>query len=201
MRALLFLVAPFLAGCASLAHVPEPLVDFGRMHPAAVLDIRYATSRNVARKPLYPVSRCALRNSVARRLQLAARRIESKGLRIKLFDCYRPHSVQKELWAIMPDERYVASPAKGSRHNRGAAVDLTRTDARGAELVMPSAYDDFSEKAHRGRGSPEALENLAILDEAMRAYGFVGLPTEWWHYDAKGWEKHPLDDAALESIP
>jgi D-alanyl-D-alanine dipeptidase len=199
MRALPLVL--LLAGCAHLKSRPEALVDFGRMHPAAVVAMPYAGPGNVTGKPLYSVEKCALRQSVALRLQQAARRVESKGLRLKLFDCYRPLSVQRALWAVKPDERYVANPIKGSRHNRGAAVDLTLTDAAGVELKMPSAYDDFSEKAHRGQGSKEALENLAILDEAMRANGFVGLPTEWWHYDAKGWESFPLDDRSLESIP
>jgi len=190
-----------LAGCAHLADSPEPLVDFGAMHPAAVLDIRYATSNNIAGRPLYPVARCALRRSVALRLQAAARELEADGLRIKLFDCYRPHSVQKELWRLKPDERYVADPVKGSRHNRGAAVDITLTDAKGEELVMPSGYDDFSEKAHRKNAKGPARANLKILDEVMRAYGFTGLATEWWHYDAKGWERQPLSDIPLESIP
>lgn len=197
--AVLLLLLP--AGCKHLEGAPEPLVDFGAMHPAAVLDIKYATAANVAGRPLYPVAKCALRRSVALRLQAAARELESDGLRIKLFDCYRPHSVQQALWAVKPDERYVANPLKGSRHNRGAAVDLTLTDARGEELEMPSAYDDFTEKAHRKNASGKGAANLRILDEVMRAYGFVGLPTEWWHYDAKGWERHPLDDLPLESIP
>lgn len=189
-----------LGACAHLEGQTEPLVDFGRMHPAALVSMPYAGQKNVAGKALYPVEKCALRQSVAMRLQRAARRVESKGLRLKLFDCYRPLSVQRALWAVKPDERYVANPVKGSRHNRGAAVDLTLTDAAGEELKMPSAYDDFSEKAHRGQGSREALENLAILDEAMTAYGFTGLPTEWWHYDAKGWESYPLEDRELDTI-
>lgn len=199
------LLAAVLAGCSPLNRLnalPEPLVDFGKLHPAAILDIRYAGAGNITGQALYPVAKCVLRQSVAERLDLAARDLESKGLRLKLFDCYRPHSVQEKLWAIKPDDRYVANPIKGSRHNRGAAVDLTLTDGAGEELEMPSPYDDFSPRAHRdGPATAKARENSLMLEAVMGKYGFKGLVTEWWHFDAVGWQKHPLADTPLESIP
>lgn len=204
MRRLLPVLAAALAACSSLDKLdamPEPLVDFHRMHPAAMLDIRYAGANNIAKKPLYPVAKCALRRSVAVRLDAAARELEARGLRIKLFDCYRPLSAQRALWAVKPDERFVANPIKGSRHNRGAAVDLTLTDASGDELEMPSAFDDFTEKSYRGQGTLKARANSLLLQKVMEKHGFVGLPTEWWHYDAKGWEKHPVEDVDLTPIP
>lgn len=205
MRPGLALLALLLSGCSSLdrlADLPEPLVDFGKLHPAAVLDIRYAGPGNITGRALYPVAKCALRQSVARRLDAAARELEARGLRVKLFDCYRPRPVQEKLWAVKPDERYVASPIKGSRHNRGAAVDLTLADAGGEELVMPSPFDDFSPRAHRDSpASPRARANMLLLEQAMKKHGFIGLPTEWWHFDAEGWQKHPLADTPLETIP
>src|SRR5205823_2554366 len=90
---------------------------------------------------------CRLRAPVAERLARVARRIQARGLRLVAWDCYRPPSVQREMWRLRPDERYVADPAKGSRHNRGAAVDLTLADERGRPLAMPTAFDTFSPAA------------------------------------------------------
>ena len=101
-----------------------------------------------------------------------------------------------------PPERYVASPHKGSRHNRGAAVDLTLTDQDGRELPMPTPFDDFTEKAHRSYQDlpAEAKRNRARLEQAMTRTGFVGLPTEWWHFDAADWQRHPLDDVPFAAL-
>lgn len=174
-------------------------MDFTVLHPAAILDIRYATPNNFTGKVVYPKARCLLREPVARRLAAVARDLESKGLRIKVYDCYRPLSVQRRFWELVPDPRYVADPKKGSRHNRGAAVDLTLADAEGNELEMPTAYDDFSEKAHRGaKGTASAAAaNSRQLEDAMRRHGFKAIATEWWHFDAAGWERYGLLDEPL----
>ena len=102
----------------------------------------------------------------------------------------------------VPDERYVADPKKGSRHNRGAALDLTLIDAEGRELPMPTPYDDFTQRAHRDSSDapPDALENRRILEDAMVKRGFVPLPTEWWHFDAPDWKSYPLDDVPFDRI-
>lgn len=178
----------------------EALTDFSRLYPAVILDIRYATPDNFTHTAVYPAPLCLLRRSVAERLKAAAKDFEKQGLRLIVYDCYRPLSVQKKFWALVPDERYVADPAKGSRHNRGAAVDVSLADAGGKPLSMPSAYDDFTEKAGRGYAgaSPEALANRRRLEKVMLRRGFEGLPAEWWHFDARGWEKFPVLDIPLE---
>jgi zinc D-Ala-D-Ala dipeptidase len=186
------------AGLAS-AEPTKGLVDAAALIPGLSLDIRYATPDNFTKAALYPAAVCWLSPKAAKALAKVARDLRSDGLRLKAFDCYRPLSIQRKLWALVPDERYVADPAKGSRHNRGMAVDLTLTDDQGRALPMPTDYDDFSEKAHRGAPAmPEAARNRARLEKAMARRGFVGLPTEWWHFDLKGWERAPLLDAPLE---
>src|SRR5439155_19902064 len=157
------------------------------------VDIRYATADNFTHQQLYAHARCLLHEAVARRLADVQRELRARGLGLVVYDCYRPLSVQRKMWALVPDERYVSDPAKGSRHNRGAAVDLALVDKRGRVLPMPSGYDEFTERAHRdfAGGSDaraiEARKNRALLDEVMTRHGFVGLPTEWWHYDAAEW--------------
>ena len=196
-------VALLAAACASPRPAgEEPIVDFKALHPAAILDIRYATENNFTRHRVYPAARCLLRKTVAERLDAAARELEAMGLRVALFDCYRPLSVQKAFWALVPDPRYVADPAKGSIHNRGAAVDMTLADSEGRELEMPTGYDDFTEKAHRGwaGASPEAAKNSALLQRVMEKNGFKGLPTEWWHFDAAGLS-YPIADVPFDPGP
>jgi D-alanyl-D-alanine dipeptidase len=97
----------------------------------------------------------------------------------------------------MPNPDYVADPKLGSRHNRGAAVDVTLVDIKtGKELPMPTAHDDFTPKAASDFGllPAELLKNRTLLHEAMKKRGFSPLPSEWWHFDAEGWEAHPLED-------
>ena len=109
---------------------------------------------------------------------------------------------KKLLWDITPDERYVAPPSKGSRHNRGAAVDLTLVDAQGRELPMPTEYDAFSVKAHRSYGDllPEQKQNRARLEDAMKAAGFVPLSTEWWHFDDPDSGRYPLAEIGFDEL-
>lgn len=194
------LAALLLAGCAgAAARKPPPLVDAAAAVPGLRLDIRYATADNFTKTAVYPAARCLLRPEAAAALARVRRDLAGAGLDLKVWDCYRPLSVQRRFWELVPDPRYVADPKKGSRHNRGAAVDLTLTDARGRELEMPTGYDDFSERAHRTStaGSPAARANAKTLEAAMERRGFKGLPTEWWHFDFSGWERFPLLDEPL----
>lgn len=172
------------------------LADIRQASPHIRLDIRYATENNFTRHKVYGEAVCLLRPGVARRLDAVQRDLETRGLGLKVYDCYRPLSVQKKFWELVPDERYVANPAQGSRHNRGAAVDLTLVDRHGRELPMPTPYDDFTEKAHRDYMNlpAEAIRNRRILQEAMQRHGFLPLPTEWWHFDAPDWQSYPVLD-------
>jgi zinc D-Ala-D-Ala dipeptidase len=171
-----------------------------------VLDIRYATTNNFTGQKVYPSARCFLRDSVSKKLGAVQTLLRRQGLGLKVYDCYRPFSVQELFWRIMPDERYVLEPVrnggtlvKSSRHNRGAAVDVTLVDGQGSELPMPTGYDDFTDAAHRDsrKASLIARRNSAVLEQAMRSQGFIPLPTEWWHFDAPGWESSPPLDLPL----
>lgn len=183
----------------------DSLVDIRTVNPNIRLDIRYATTNNFLKRQLYKEARCALRAGVAQKLSRVQEDLQQRGLGLKVFDCYRPLSVTTQMWEVLPDSRYVANPANGSRHNRGAAVDLTLVDSSGAELEMPTEFDDFTEKAARDyRGndvSPEALKNSQLLEEVMKKHGFVPLVTEWWHYDAADWKKFAILDIPFSAIP
>ncbi len=175
------------------------LVDVTTIVPRLHLDVRYATPQNFTHQTLYAHARCLLHVDVARRLADVERELVARGLGLVVYDCYRPLSVQKRMWALVPDERYVSDPAKGSRHNRGAAVDVALVDKRGRALPMPSAYDEFSTRAHRdyAGGTTRERDDRALLEGVMTRHGFVGLPTEWWHFDASDWQSYPIADDPL----
>ena len=194
------------------AHAADPveqklnqagLVDPTRSDPSILLDLRYATTNNFTGRKVYPSGRCFLRKDVAERLLKVQAQLRKQGLGLKLYDCYRPFSVQEAFWRIMPDERYVGRPLrengviiKSSQHNRGAAVDLTLVDSQGSELPMPTGFDDFTSAAHRGSAKPGsvAANNAELLERVMTAQGFIPLATEWWHFDGPGFERYkPLD--------
>lgn len=173
------------------------LVDLAEIDASFVLDNRYATSDNVTGIRLYPANTIYLERSAADRLARVQASLRGQGLGLKVFDGYRPLAVQKALWRVKPDPRYVADPAKGSRHNRGSAVDVTLVDSQGRELPMPSAFDEFSERSHLAfvDAPGDLLANRETLQKAMRAEGFIPLATEWWHFDAPGWRAFPVMDA------
>jgi len=179
------------------------LVDIRTVNRNIRLDIRYATANNFLKRKLYSTPKCALRSSVAQKLALVQTDLEKVGLGLKVYDCYRPFSVTKQMWEVLPDPNYVANPARGSRHNRGAAIDLTLVDRTGKELEMPTPFDDFTAKAHRdyAGGSAQSRKNRQLLEDAMKKQGFIGITTEWWHFDSEDWQKFAILDIPLGAIP
>ncbi|MBI3182425.1 MAG: D-alanyl-D-alanine dipeptidase [Myxococcales bacterium] len=198
-----FSFASVLLLCAAAgASSVEPLVDASSVVKGLVVDLRYATEDNFLKKKVYPDSaRCLLRKSAAAKLAQAAQALSAKGFRLRVYDCYRPRSVQWEMWKILPKPGYVADPRKGSNHNRGAAVDLTLATADGGEVEMPTPFDTFSEAAHHGYqgGSEASRKNRDTLLKAMEAAGFKPNRMEWWHYDLPGAGQFPVLDQPFEA--
>jgi D-alanyl-D-alanine dipeptidase len=204
LAAFLLAAVPIASPATTPASVPAGLVDVGARLPDAVLDIRYATADNFVGRPLYPVARCLLHPDAAARLERAAATLRRQGFRLRLFDCYRPLSVQRELWKAMPKRGFVADPATGSHHNRAAAVDLSLADRSGAPVEMPTGYDAFGPKASAWSTdgvSPAARRHRDLLRDAMSAAGFAVNPVEWWHFDAPGAAELPLLDLPLDRLP
>lgn len=186
-----------LSALADIA--PGELVELAKIDFSIKQEMVYATPKNFMKKTVYPSPKCLLRKSVADALSRVQSKLKMEGIGLKVWDCYRPLSVQKKMWEIMPDDRYVMDPKKGSKHNRGAAVDITLVGKDGENLEMPTPFDDFTEKAHRhyAGSTKTALRNKKRLEEAMSSEGFIGIPTEWWHFDFKDWEKYPLEDVPI----
>lgn len=161
-----------------------------------VFDMKYATSDNFLKQAVYDCGECYLRKSTAKALVKANEEFKSLGYRIKLFDCYRPLSVQKKMWKILPGTHYVANPAKGSKHNRGAAVDLTLVDAQGKELDMGTPFDFFGKKAHHTCTTlpKKVLENRKLLKDVLNKYNFKSIFSEWWHYEYRPEMQSKVED-------
>jgi D-alanyl-D-alanine dipeptidase len=172
------------------------LCDITQVDPSIQVAMRYAQRDNFLKEAIYPVNRCLLRADVAERLARVQRRLAAQGFGLRMWDCYRPQSVQQRMWELVPDPRYVADPSVGSNHSRAAAVDVTLVDREGNPLRMPTKHDDFSDRARRDYMNLPApvLKNRQILEDAMRAEGFVPLPTEWWHFDDPAGVSAPLLD-------
>lgn len=161
-----------------------------------VFDMKYATPDNFLKQAVYDCGECYLRKSTAKALVKANEEFKSLGYRIKLFDCYRPLSVQKKMWKILPGTHYVANPAKGSKHNRGAAVDLTLVDAQGKELDMGTPFDFFGKKAHHTCTTlpKKVLENRKLLKDVLNKYNFKSIFSEWWHYEYRPEMESKVED-------
>ena len=197
----LFLKIYLLAVLAVSAQVDTAIVYLGSIDSTIVMDVKYATTDNFVGKVLYSTNKVYLRKVVAEKLSEANSYLkENYNLSIKIFDGYRPLSVQKQMWEIYPDDRYVANPIKGSRHNRGAAVDITLIDSDGNELEMGTPYDDFTNKAHYAYQNlpKQVLENRKLLREVMDKFGFDPITSEWWHFDFRGWTKFPILDFQIK---
>ena len=179
---------------------PEPeFVDVTSLDPTLLTEQKWASNATFVGEPIYKKPRLVLRRPVAEAIVRINARLREKGLQLKLYDGYRPLSVTQRLWKLRPDRRYLAVPNIGSRHNRGAAVDLTLADSDGKELEMPSEYLTFDARSHRDyEGMSEtARANMERLTRVMASEGFTGINEEWWHYDAPGWKHYRVADVPL----
>jgi D-alanyl-D-alanine dipeptidase len=184
----------------------EPdLVELIKLDSSIKLDVRYATPNNFAGRAVYKEARAFLQRPAAEALVRAGRALAKKGYGLAVFDGYRPWSVTKLFWDITPADRkqFVADPSKGSRHNRGCAVDLTLYDLKtGRQVSMPGDYDEMSERSHAdyAGGTPEQRRLRDLLRSAMEVEGFNVYPPEWWHYDYKDWRSYPILDLGFDEI-
>jgi D-alanyl-D-alanine dipeptidase len=181
------------------------LVELVTLDPTIKLDIRYAGTNNFIGKPVYKEARAFLQRPAAESLVAAHRELAPHGYGLLIHDGYRPWAVTKLFWELTPPalREFVADPATGSKHNRGAAVDLTMYDrGLGTAVEMPSGYDEMTRRAYpeyRG-GPPEARARRDLLRAVMEHHGFTVEPNEWWHFNYKDWREYPILDIPFEAI-
>ncbi|WP_333600036.1 M15 family metallopeptidase [Flavobacterium sp.] len=199
-KTLLFLLLVFLVSCKStyLDSKKSPtllditketddnaFVNLKNYSNDFVFDMKYATADNFLKEKVYPCEECFLRVKTIKSLLEANKAFLKKGYRIKLYDCYRPLSIQKKMWKIVPNANFVANPKKGSIHNKGGAVDISLVDSLGVEVDMGTKFDFFGEEAsHLYQNLPSTvLENRKFLKDIMLQYNFKSFDSEWWHYN------------------
>lgn len=160
----------------------DDLQDVSQYIPDVIIDLRYATTNNITKKKLYKSTIARLRPITLKALKKAADELNQEGLRLVVWDAYRPQNAQKELREICHDDRYVR---KTSNHSCGIAVDITLADDNGKYLDMGCDFDKFSDLAHTKCSSltTKEINNRQKLNRTMSNAGFRQLPTEWWHFD------------------
>jgi zinc D-Ala-D-Ala dipeptidase len=184
---------------------PPDLVELVTLDPTIRLDIRYATADNFLSTPVYSQARAFLQRPAAEALLAAHRELREQGFGLLVHDAYRPWYVTRIFWDATPVEHrgFVADPAQGSRHNRGAAVDVSLYELdSGRPVRMPAGYDEFSERAAPDwpGGTAEQRQRRTLLRAALERHGFTVHPDEWWHFDFRDWEQYPLLNVPFEAL-
>lgn len=164
---------------------PEYLVD---------IDIKYATADNFTGKPVYKLPKCYLHPEAAQALQKSIELAAAIGLKLVIFDAFRPSEAQWKLWEHTPDPNFLADPTKGSPHSRGVAIDLNLLDANGNQLDMGTKFDEFTPLSHHGRTdiSQQAQKNRLLLMGIMTTAGWDFYRNEWWHYQLFNSRNYPV---------
>lgn len=181
------------------------LVELIKFDDTIKLDIRYARTDNFVGKIVYPEARAFLQRPAAEAVVRVHKKLKEQGLGLVIFDGYRPWRITKLFWEVTPEDKrkFVANPEKGSKHNRGCAIDLSIYDLKTGKLLdMPSDFDEFTERAspdYKG-GTPEQTKNRELLRRMMEAEGFTVNANEWWHFDYKDWEKYAIYDVAFSEV-
>jgi zinc D-Ala-D-Ala dipeptidase len=197
----------------ALTPPPEPatlrkpdLVEVAHLDPTLKLDIRYATTENFLGVPVYSEARAFLQRPAAQAVVRAHRALSAFGYGILIHDAYRPWYVTKVFWDATPPDKheFVADPAKGSRHNRGCAVDLTLYDrGTGRPVAMTGVYDEMSERSYPTflGGTSQQRWRRDLLRLAMEREGFRVFDVEWWHFDYRDWKSYPILNQTFDHIP
>jgi len=181
------------------------LVELSTLDSTIKYDIRYATTNNFMSTIFYSQAKAFLQRPAAEALLRAHQNLKQQGYVVLIHDAYRPWYVTKMFWEGTPPDKhdFVANPSRGSRHNRGCAVDLSLYDLKtGAPVQMVSGYDEFSECAYPNYQGGTSLQrwHRELLRQAMEEQGFRVYEFEWWHFDYKDWRKYPIGNLKFEEI-
>ena len=184
-----------------MASPVNPMIEILPERFPVQLALAYATPDNIVGRPIYRRAACFLHPHALPLLERAIALAAALGLRLKIFDAFRPAEAQWVLWNAAPGSPYVADPRRGSPHSRGVALDLTLVDgASGRELDMGTPFDSFEERAHHGYMPlpPSVLRHRSILLGIMSAAGWDFYSKEWWHYQMFDPRRYPVfsDSAA-----
>ncbi len=207
----IFLFTALLNSCATKpphekGNFKQPdLVELKKLDTTIHLDIRYATNNNFVGRPVYKQARAFLQKTAAEALVRVNASLKPLGYGVVVFDGYRLWNVTKLFWKVTPADKhnFVANPAKGSKHNRGCAVDLSLYDLRtGKEIEMTGNYDEMTERSYPAYtgGTDEQRKMRDLLRTNMEAEGFTVYEYEWWHFDYKDWKDYRITNVPFSKI-
>ena len=182
-----------------MSELPE-LVDLSVIFPSLHIDLKYATADNITGSPIYREARCLLHTEAVTALAKSISIAQLAGLQLVVYDAYRPQQAQAILWNACPDPQYVVDVAIGSNHSRGTAIDVTLMDDRGHLLDMGAGFDEMHDRSHAWHPSvpPAAQHNRLLLNAIMFGGGFVGINSEWWHFELPDAARYPLLDDQID---
>lgn len=182
-----------------MSELPE-LVDLSVIFPSLHIDLKYATADNITGAPIYREARCLLHTEAVTALAKSISIAQLAGLQLVVYDAYRPQQAQAILWNACPDPQYVVDVAIGSTHSRGTAIDVTLMDDRGHLLDMGAGFDEMHDRSHAWHPSvpPAAQRNRLLLNAIMFGGGFVGINSEWWHFELPDAARYPLLDDQID---
>ncbi len=181
------------------------LVDLAKLDSTFIFDIRYATSNNFVGTILYSQAKAFLQRPAALALTRVHMRLKAHGYGLIVYDAYRPWHVTWIFWQVTPDvdKIFLADPAEGSKHNRGAAVDVGMYSLATKEpLEFPSSFDEMTPRSfsdYEG-GTKEQNHHRKVLREAMEQEGFTVHPKEWWHFDYQDWQQYAIQNVSFEEL-
>jgi D-alanyl-D-alanine dipeptidase len=181
------------------------LVELTKLDPTIRLEIRYATTNNFLGTRFYSQARAFMQRPAAEALARVSRKLRAQGYGLLVHDAYRPWYVTKVFWDATPEDKhvFVADPHKGSRHNRGCAVDLTLYDLKTKKPVeMVSTYDETTARAYPDYPGGTSLQrwNRKLLRDVMESEGFTVYEAEWWHFDFKDWQRYRIGNVTFEQL-
>ena len=181
------------------------LVELTKLDPTIRLEVRYATTNNFLGTKFYSQAHAFMQRPAAEAVARANQKLKEYGYGLLIHDAYRPWYVTKVFWDATPADKhiFVADPAKGSRHNRGCAVDLTLYDLKTKKPIeMVSTYDETTARAYPDYPGGTSLQrwHRKLLRDVMESEGFTVYEAEWWHFDYKDWQKYRIGNVRFEGI-
>lgn len=181
------------------------LIDIRLVIPGIEVYQIFGTEENFTGNVLYTRSVPVLQTATAKKLKKAFNIFKQDGYTIKIYDCYRPKSVQFILYDIVKNSSYIANPYKSaSNHNRAAAVDMTLIGPDGVELDFPTPMHTFNSLANRGsrrEWTEEQRKNVEYMTEVMVSCGFKTINSEWWHFSDNDYLSFMVLDIDMVNIP
>ncbi|MBQ3126786.1 MAG: M15 family metallopeptidase [Clostridia bacterium] len=180
------------------------LVDLTRYTDDVIITMQLATSDTSIGEPFYSRNLCMLQYDTVQKLLKAIEIFKADGYTIRIYDAYRPTSVQQRWFDIIRVHKWVADPSigMGGRHDRGCAIDMALVDANGNLLEFPTPMHTFSDAAARAsQMSAEARKNVDYMTQVMVSCGFDYINSEWWHFQDTEIESYLPTDHPIDEIP